>query len=165
MKNWNYQNDNMLELRYEEVIRDEEYHFTRLFTHYGFHDAVVKRSVRIALRHSFEACSQRKLGEVRERSVMRSGEPGQWREHFSDPVKKRFKKVAGKLLRTLRYEENDDWQTISGFTLQLYKLVREVEGVAYKRRDTLVQQRGFEFIHFMGNHLPKSLTRLERLLL
>jgi len=109
MKKWNYRNSNMLELRYEDVIRDEEYHFTRLFAHYGFHTAAVKRSVRIALRHGFEARSQRKLGEIQERSIMRSGEPGQWKKHFSDRVKKRFKKVAGGLLRSLQYEKNNDW--------------------------------------------------------
>jgi hypothetical protein len=39
--------------------------------------------------------------------TFRKGKPGNWREHFSDENKKRFKAVAGDLLTRLGYEDDD----------------------------------------------------------
>ena len=41
--------------------------------------------------------------------TFRSGKTGGWREYFSDEHKKLFKGVAGDLLVTLGYQENNDW--------------------------------------------------------
>jgi hypothetical protein len=39
----------------------------------------------------------------------RKGQPGDWREHFSESNKELFKSVAGDLLVQLGYEQNDMW--------------------------------------------------------
>lgn len=41
--------------------------------------------------------------------TFRKGQPGNWREHFTEANKVRFKAVAGDLLVRLGYEDGDDW--------------------------------------------------------
>ena len=109
MAEWDYQNPDMMELRYEELLVDDGPIYRRLFRHYGFHDEAVDLGVRIARQSGFEARAKRQVGTVQEKSVMRSGKPGQWRDYFTDDVKNRFKELAGNVLITLGYENNNDW--------------------------------------------------------
>ena len=41
--------------------------------------------------------------------TFRKGKPGDWREHFSEANKGRFKEIAGDLLVRLGYEDSDQW--------------------------------------------------------
>jgi len=41
--------------------------------------------------------------------TFRKGQPGNWKEYFTEDNKKRFKAVAGDLLIRLGYEKNNDW--------------------------------------------------------
>ena len=42
--------------------------------------------------------------------TFRKGEPGNWKSHFTDENKRRFKAIAGDLLTRLGYEDSDqDW--------------------------------------------------------
>lgn len=109
LADWDYADPDFLELRYEEVIRDEEGHFRRLFAHYGFAPAAVERAVEIAMGFSFERRSGRKIGDVRERSHLRSGCPGQWRDVLTDRQKARCREVFGDVLTQLGYESGRDW--------------------------------------------------------
>jgi hypothetical protein len=109
MVNWCYGNPDFLELRYEDVIRDEEGCFRRLFAHYGFTRAAVERSVVIAKRFSFENQTKRKIGEVQPKSHLRSGRPGEWRHLLSDGQKARCKEVLGEALIRLGYETSKEW--------------------------------------------------------
>jgi len=43
MRSWNYDDDRVLELRYEELIKNEPDHFEKLFRHYGFGDSAIER--------------------------------------------------------------------------------------------------------------------------
>jgi len=45
----------------------------------------------------------------RKSGTFRKGQPGNWREHFTEGNKALFKEVAGDLLERLGYEENGDW--------------------------------------------------------
>ena len=109
MANWNYQNQDFLELRYEDLIRDEDGEFRRLFLHYGFSPAAVERSTQIAKQFSFERQTKRKVGQVEARSHLRSGRPGEWRDVLSDRQKARCKEVFGDVLIKLGYETGYDW--------------------------------------------------------
>ncbi len=109
MIQWDYNNPNMFELRYEELLNDQGPIYRQLFQHYGLNDAAVERGLKIARRSSFEARAKRRVGTVQEKSVMRSGKPGQWKDYFTDAVKDRFKELAGEVLIELNYEENHDW--------------------------------------------------------
>ena len=109
MIDWDYMNPNIFELRYEELLGDDGTIYRQLFRHYGFHEKAIDRGVRISRRSSFEARSRRKVGTVQEKSVMRSGKPGQWKDYFTDAVKNRFKEKVGDVLIELGYEKNNDW--------------------------------------------------------
>ena len=109
MKNWDYDNPKIFELRYEQLLNDDGTIYRRLFEHYGFSPEAVDLGVTIANRSGFEARAKRKVGTVVEKAVMRSGKPGQWRDYFTQSLKKKFKEMAGDVLIELGYEKNNDW--------------------------------------------------------
>lgn len=103
MTDWNYSRPEILELRYEDVIQDEQRHFRRLFEHYGFTPRATRLALRIAERHSLN-----RVG-TGERTHMRSGESGQWRTAFTTHHRELFKQKTGDLLFKLGYERDDQW--------------------------------------------------------
>jgi hypothetical protein len=109
MVDWDYQQPEFLEIRYEEIIQNEEEGFRRLFTHYRFSEAAVTRALDIARRFSFENQTRRKVGQIQTGSHLRSGRPGEWREVLSERHVARCKEALGDALVKLRYEEGDSW--------------------------------------------------------
>lgn len=101
MRSWDYHNPSFLELRYEDFIADESASFARLFRHYGFREDAIARAQRIASRFS--------RTRVRRGAHIRSGEPGEWREHFTPALRDAFKEQYGDLLIRLGYERDNDW--------------------------------------------------------
>jgi hypothetical protein len=109
MARWDYDRLEYLELRYEDVIADEEMWFERLFRHYGFSDRGVSAAMEIAKSRSFSETGGRELGVVEERSHRRSGVPGQWRSEFGPEHVALFKRLTGPLLVRLGYEKDEHW--------------------------------------------------------
>jgi hypothetical protein len=109
MAQWNYDNPSIFEVRYEDLMQEGERGFERLFEHYGFAPEAIDLGLEVARASSFEARSKREPGQIEERSVLRSGKPGQWREHFTRRVKERFREATGDLLVQLGYESGPDW--------------------------------------------------------
>jgi hypothetical protein len=109
MRRWDYSRKDFLELRYEDLIEDEDAGFTRIFTHYGFSDAAIASSITIARSHSFQAMTGRKIGEVGGDSHLRSGKPGQWRAEFRPEHVELFKRKGNDVLVMLGYERDDSW--------------------------------------------------------
>jgi hypothetical protein len=109
MIKWEYGRPDIIELRFEEVIVDQATWFARIFRHYGFHDEALARAVEIALSFSFERVTKRRVGEVEERSHLRSGQSGQWRDVFSPDHVALFKELAGPALVKLGYEADENW--------------------------------------------------------
>jgi hypothetical protein len=109
MLQWNYDDPDFLELKYEDVIADEAAHFEALFTHYGFHQDAVGAGLEIAEYYSFQNVSGRSFGDVEEQSHLRSGRTSQWEDHFDEDLKDRFKELAGNAVTKLGYEENQNW--------------------------------------------------------
>ncbi len=106
---WNYADPRFLELRYEQVMADEQAAFHRIFRHYGFTESAVAAAVAIAGRHNFTSVSGRKVGQKSERSHLRSGQAGQWHEVLTAAHKARFKELYGDAVVTLGYERHNDW--------------------------------------------------------
>jgi hypothetical protein len=106
---WNYEDPNIIEVRYEELIADEESGFRRIFKKYGFHDAAVDRAVELALAFSFSRVTKRALGTVMKGNHLRSGRPEEWRSLFSEKHRAHFKERAGEALIRLGYENDLDW--------------------------------------------------------
>ena len=109
MAEWDYQQPEFCELRYEKLLADEPGQFARLFRHYGFTDDAVDRCVSIAEQFTFRRTAGRTLGDTKERTHLRSGQPGEWREHFGSIHRERFEAVAGEALRKLGYETTSNW--------------------------------------------------------
>jgi hypothetical protein len=90
-------------LRFEDLILEQDAALARLLGYLevrGF-DLVLARD---------QAVRALKAGIAPQKSgTFRKGEPGNWREHFSDENKKRFRAIAGDLLIRLGYEDGDDW--------------------------------------------------------
>jgi hypothetical protein len=102
MTEWNYADPRFLELRYEEHLADEETGFTQVFEHYGFTPEAVATCVEIALGFS--------LNKVRTASKhIRSGQPDEWKKHFTDEHKALFKDLTGDAALKLGYETDPDW--------------------------------------------------------
>jgi hypothetical protein len=109
MANWDYANPDFVEIKYENLMTDWKNEFTRLFAHYGFNDRAIEDSLKLADRLSFKNVTKRKPGQVKEKSHLRSGRPGQWKEYFTDSHKQRFKELYGDALVKLGYEADADW--------------------------------------------------------
>jgi len=109
MCSWNYHNTSVLEIRYEELIANEEVGFAQIFSHYGFTGQDHAIAMATAKRCSFSSVSGRRLGEEDRGSYMRNGLPGDWRRHFAADHKKRFKELFPGVLVKLGYEADEDW--------------------------------------------------------
>ena len=105
MAAWDYRQRAFLELRYEDFIADEDGQWERLFLHYGFRAGAARKAAVIARRYSLAS------GRYREwrKDHVRSGQPGEWRAHFTDMHRGVFRDLFGDLLQQRGYERDDDW--------------------------------------------------------
>lgn len=129
MRDWDYSNPNILELRYEDCIGRDEETFKKVFKFYGFSEGAIHRSVQIAKTQSLSALTGRGVGERPEdlsltarfkamaiqsarrwtKTHIRSGKAGQWHEVFSKKHIDQSKETFSDLLISLEYEKNTDW--------------------------------------------------------
>ena len=96
-------------LRYEDLLTDgfPVLHdlFLQRFT-LPVSEAVVARADR---RTHFEGFYKRKLGEEDVTSHGRKGVPGDWANHFTPAVRRRFAEIFGPLLIATGYEKDSAW--------------------------------------------------------
>jgi hypothetical protein len=105
MLDWDYQNPNMFEIRYEDIMEDEEATFRNMFQHYGFTPAAVDASCRIAARYTFKKMSE--PGALQ--SHLRSGKAGEWKQFFGAAHRRLFKELYPGAVVRLGYEGSKDW--------------------------------------------------------
>lgn len=94
---------NVLSLRFEDLILDRPAALERLLDYLklrGFNLRMPRASAIAVLE---AAIAPKKSG------TFRKGQPGNWREHFTDANKELFKEKAGDLLFALGYEQGLDW--------------------------------------------------------
>jgi hypothetical protein len=116
MAAWDYGQPGFLELRYEEVIADEPAAFGRLFAFYGLDTDGIATGLAAVERYSIRATPAEPASPAgpdgpgaggRGRHV-RSGRPGEWREHFGPDHVARFEALTGDLVVRLGYEPDED---------------------------------------------------------
>jgi hypothetical protein len=107
MLDWNYDQSNIKELRYEEVFGSEEESFRELFVHYGFDEKMIETGLKYARIYSF--ANQKKTGKTGENQHLTKGVSGQWKEYFSEELTSLFKQRHQGLLLKLGYEKDDNW--------------------------------------------------------
>ena len=103
---WDYHDPRMLELKYEDLIRNEGVVFKELFQHYGFTARAVGISMQLALQQSFKNVSQRQIGEKIARSHLRSGEPGEWKSVLTREHRRQIHDRLGELIERMGYESS-----------------------------------------------------------
>ncbi len=109
MAAWNYEDPRFIEIKYEELIADEPRVFADVFHFFGFTDDAIRTCLQIAERHSFKSKARRAVGQRSERSHLRSGKPGEWKEFFDASHRSHFKERCGDVLIRLGYENSNDW--------------------------------------------------------
>ncbi len=138
LRDWNYEDPDVLELRYEDLVVEPLAVFARAFAFWGLElprfglpalaAALLRRGPRrgslvppgrrlplpllrrIVERNSFERRSGgRAPGEEDVRHHYRKGIPGDWRSHFTPRVTAAFKDRYGDLPVALGYESSPDW--------------------------------------------------------
>lgn len=103
MSQWNYENEHVLELRYEDIAGNELEQCRRLFRHFGFNEEVFSRG-----EHWAETFSLNNM-KRKEGTHIRSGRRGQWRDLFTPGITEMFRQNHGQLLIELGYESGRGW--------------------------------------------------------
>jgi len=112
LENWNYQQDNILEIKYEDLVTDPAGMYLKIFTFLGLIQSRADHPelLRILDQYSFENLSGgRSRGTENQQNHFRKGVSGDWKNHFSREHADLFKKEYADLLIRLGYEQDDQW--------------------------------------------------------
>ena len=104
MLSWDYENPQILEIKYEDLVVDEElFLFHKMFNFLGFHGSVIPDLLQIAHDNSLFS------GKIKNSIHVRSGATSQWPEYFNLEIRERFEKQFPGALVRLGYESDDSW--------------------------------------------------------
>jgi len=104
MSRWNYTNPAFIEVKYEDLILDENLIlFSKIFTFLGFPRKVIPQILQVAYDNSVFS------GNLKKSLHIRSGEAKQWQKYFTPRLKKRFSELFNDVLIKLGYETDDNW--------------------------------------------------------
>lgn len=106
---WDYEDPRFIEVRYEDLVADEQGVFARIFEHYGLNEEAMVVAMRAVEAASFRNRAKREPGQIQEGSHFRSGKAGQWREEFTPEHITLCKALFGEALIQLGYEKGLDW--------------------------------------------------------
>ena len=104
LRDWNYADDRILEIKYEDLLADEQAVFTKLFQHYGFTERAVRQAVQLAEQCSFKKVTGRAVGQSQAQSHLRSGRPGEWKEILSESHLRLIDEQFGDLIVQMGYK-------------------------------------------------------------
>lgn len=107
IRNWDYTNKNILELKFENIISSFDHSFCMMFDHLGFSKSETYKSMKIARKHdlkrkSFEEIQ--KMNHVSSEKIVKK-----WEDYFEEEHKKAFLDKFGNLLVDLGYETTANW--------------------------------------------------------
>ena len=94
MYDWNCNNPNILELKYEEIVSGEVATFDKIFNHYELPSEWRSDWLNLVEIYSYKNRNKRESNK----SHTRDGSARQWEKCFSDNVKNEFKEKYGNLL-------------------------------------------------------------------
>jgi hypothetical protein len=108
MVTWDYQDPDVFEARYEDLIDDTEYKvFRPMMEFLGFRDADLDTVLELVRANSLFGGATPE-GE-KDPVHVRSGERRQWPRTFTPELKAEFKRIHPEALQRLGYEANTDW--------------------------------------------------------
>lgn len=105
MGSWNYNDENFIEIKYEDLIVDSELAlFSQIFLFLGLSGPALPACLDIAWSRSLFSGALKKNGVH-----IRSGKPKQWRNIFTKPLAYEFQELFGDVLVRLGYEADASW--------------------------------------------------------
>jgi len=104
LRDWNYDDERIFEIKYEDLLNNEQKTFTELFQHYGFSEPAVRKSVQLAEQCSFKKVSGRTVGQSQAKSHLRSGKPGEWEEVLSKDHLRLIDEKFGDVIEKMGYK-------------------------------------------------------------
>jgi sulfotransferase 6B1 len=90
-------------MRFEDLILDQQKTIGKILDYLSQRGFKLTINRQTAIKALQEAVAPKRSG------TFRKGQPGNWREHFTEHNKEFFKKQTGDLLISMGYEENIDW--------------------------------------------------------
>ena len=106
MKNWNYDRDNIFEVKIEDLQNSFDETFRLIFDYLDFSESETKLGLSIAAEHDLSRKSDKEIDEMRHVS---SKKPSKWKDYFEPEHKEAFLKQFGNVLVDLGYEKDNDW--------------------------------------------------------
>ena len=97
MSDWNFDNPQIIEVKYEEIIGNETESFRRIFEHYQFHPQLLQRGLEIVEQFSLKNMIKSDTRHIRK------GTKRQWTQEFSPLVRALFEETNRDLLIKLGY--------------------------------------------------------------
>jgi len=101
MLNWNYQNPNILELRYENIFDKEIEVFRQIFKHYGFNNTITDYGLKIVENFSFKNLVAK--GNAGTNKHANTGITGQWKDMLPSSIQEKINNDYCELLEKLKY--------------------------------------------------------------
>lgn len=111
MKNmlaWDYSNQHILELRFEDLIADFDGTMEKIFSHYGFAGKELEELVVMAAKHDINRMSDEQL-QNNKHITNKERKKDTWRDTLNDQHIATMKQRYGDLLIRLGYEKDLNW--------------------------------------------------------
>jgi hypothetical protein len=114
MEIWNYEQENCMDVKYEDLISDSRLHvFTKIFNFLGFEKSEISTCRSAAKKFSlFGKMTKKKNTHIR------SGKARQWERHFTPELALEFERRFPTALQTLGYEVDNSWIDRCGTRLE-----------------------------------------------
>lgn len=106
MLGWNYSNPFIMEIKFEEVMKDFMGSFERIFSHYGFPVHILHELLNLIENDNISNISDK---EIQESDHIHSRQTSKWKEYFSPQHKVLFKEMFADSLIKLGYEKDNNW--------------------------------------------------------
>lgn len=103
---WDYQQTNMLEMKFEDLMGNFDGSFEQIFEHFRFSAEEIETNLRIASGHDLGRKSAEEIAQMAHVSTRKTSK---WRDYFEPIHKDTFIDLFGDALITLGYEDDNDW--------------------------------------------------------
>ena len=106
MSTWNYKNDNILEIRFEDLMSNYEIVLKQIFKHFDFSETKQDTAMKLSKKHNLKTMSSK---ELKKNKHILSRKTTRWKKYFKKEHKEKFKLLFPKILIRLGYEKSDKW--------------------------------------------------------
>ncbi len=102
MLDWNNANQNIVTVRFEELMASFDETFKRIFEHFGFSENQISKALGIAAKQDLNRQTNE---QIIANPHISSHQTTKWRNYFNDEHKKAFRQLFGNALTRLGYED------------------------------------------------------------